>query len=966
MRSFSISSYVLVAGALLAAAPLARAQDVAVAEAPAKKQKAALDMGATMPSDPALVSGQFDNGLRYVVQKHDNPENHVSVWLHVHSGSLNETEAQRGIAHYLEHMAFNGSENFPAGTVVKFFESLGLSFGRDQNAFTSFDQTTFQLDLPETSDEMLERGMLFMSDVAFRLDLSEEEIESERGIIVEEKRTRSGAGQRVQNALLEELAPESTFGRRLPIGTDETLQTVMKPDFVAYYSKWYVPSNMTVIVVGDMEPERAVAMIKKHFGEQATVPRPESMPVGVKDASEARSIVVTDPDLQVATVTIVKVGPARPESMTIGDYRRDLIEYMSSWIINRRLSTLIAEGKAPFLSASAGTGQTAGAIRTSQARATGRPDAWKDMLEALAVEVQRARLHGFTEQELADANSAIQALLDQAVETESSRQARAVLNGINRSVTSGEPLMSAVQEQEIAAQVMADITADELSASFAAAFDIQYPLFQLTMPAGVSTPSREDLLKTGTAAMDVKPEATAQAERASALMENVPEPGAIAESSTHETAAVTSIWFENGVRMHYRFMNKQKESATIAITLPGGEIQETAANRGITSVGTLAFNRAATSKLTSTQIRDLMTGKTVGVGGGAGPDAISLSVGGNPKDLETGMQLAHLLLTDPVIEAAAFDQWKQAQIQGIAGRKVSAAGVMAEAFMDAIYPKGEVRTKPLEVAQVEALSLEAAQAWLDGIIETAPIEVSVVGDISLEQATELVATYLGSLPNRERIHSGMFTELRKLERPAGPIRVSRTVDTTTPQAMVIGGFYGVDRDNITDLRPLFIASRILSTRMITTIREEKRLVYSIGAGSNPSTTYPGFGFFAAQAPTDPAKADALVVALDETWDEFAAGGPTEDEMAVARAQMENMLDTSFDQPNFWIGRLASHDYRGNDLDDVMAMKAAYQAVTVEQVKETFARYSTPENRFSVAVVPVGTETTEPGGAEGDD
>jgi zinc protease len=959
MRSFSSSAFALVAGALLASATPAAAQEAAVAE----EAPAGLDLATPSPVNPALVTGELDNGLRYVIQQHGNPEDHVNVWLHVHSGSLNETDPQRGIAHYLEHMAFNGSENFPPGTVVKFFESLGLSFGRDQNAFTSFDQTTYQLDLPETTDEMLERGMLFMSDVAFRLLLREEEIESERGIIVEEKRARSGAGQRVQFALLKELAPESTFGERLPIGTDETLQSVMKPDFVAYYSKWYVPSNMTVIVVGDIAPERVVPAIEKHFGEAPKADRPEPLPVGVKDASESRAVIVTDADLQTATVTIVKVGPARPASLTIGDYRRDLIEYMSSWIINRRLSTLIAEGKAPFLSASAGAGQSANVLRTSQARATGKPEAWKDMLEALAVEVQRARLHGFTEQELADARSAIDALLDQAVETESTRPARAVLNGINRAVTSGEPMMSAAQEKEIATELMQGITVDEVGAAFAASFDIPHPLFQLTMPEGDGVPSREDLLKAGTAAMDVKPEAAEQAERASALMETIPAPGAIAEQTRHESSGVTSIWFENGVRMHHRFMDKRKESASIAITLPGGEIQETAENRGITAVATLAFNRAATSNLSSTQIRDLMTGKTVGVGGGAGPDSLSLSCGGNPDDLETGMQLVHLLLTDPVIEEAAFDQWKQAQLQGIAGRKVNPGGVMAEAFMDAMYPEGEMRTRPLEAAHVKALDRDAAQAWLKGIIATAPIEVSVVGDISLEQATQLVGTYLASLPKRERIHTNLFADLRKIERPTGPIRVSRTVETTTPQAMVIGGFYGVDRTNIKDLRPMFMASRILSTRMIDTIREEKRLVYSIGASSGPAVTYPGFGFFAAQAPTDPAKAEELVAALDETWDEFAKGGPTEEEMEKARAQMDNMLSTSFDQPNFWIGRLASHDYRGNDLDTVMEMEEAYQAITAQEVQETFARYAVPENRFSVVVTPAGAEESGSDDAE---
>src|SRR2546422_7137764 len=171
-----------------------------------------------LPTDPALVTGTLPNGLSYIIRKHRNPEGRVSIWLHVSSGSLNETDATQGLAHYLEHMAFNGSANFPAGTVIPFFQSLGLAFGRDQNAFTSFDQTTYQLALPGGGRDVVEKGLLFMSDVAMRMSLGATEIDGERQIILEEKRARASAQQRVQDQVYERLAPDSTLGRRLPAG----------------------------------------------------------------------------------------------------------------------------------------------------------------------------------------------------------------------------------------------------------------------------------------------------------------------------------------------------------------------------------------------------------------------------------------------------------------------------------------------------------------------------------------------------------------------------------------------------------------------------------------------------------------------------------------------------------------------------------------------------------------------------
>ena len=188
--------------------------------------RAAAPAAETLPTDPALVTGRLANGLSYIIRQNKNPEGRVGIWLHVSSGSLNETEAQRGLAHYLEHMAFNGSANFPPGSIIPYFESLGMSFGRDQNAFTGFDQTTYILMLPAGSREMVDKGMLFMSDVALRMSLDQPEIDSERQIILEEKRARSGARQRVQDQIYERLAPESTLGRRLPIGIEQTIQSV--------------------------------------------------------------------------------------------------------------------------------------------------------------------------------------------------------------------------------------------------------------------------------------------------------------------------------------------------------------------------------------------------------------------------------------------------------------------------------------------------------------------------------------------------------------------------------------------------------------------------------------------------------------------------------------------------------------------------------------------------------------------
>ena len=904
-----------------------------------------------LPTDPALVTGTLPNGLSYIVRPHKNPEGRVSIWLHVSSGSLNETDATRGLAHYLEHMAFNGSANFPPGSVVPFFQSLGLAFGRDQNAFTSFDQTTYQLTVPGAGKDALDKAMVFMSDVATRLSLATPEIDSERQIILEEKRSRSSARQRVQDQVYERLAPESTLGRRLPIGTEETIKAVGRDDFVDYYSRWYVPSNMTVIVVGDADPALVVDLIKRDFGGGPTVPRPAPRDVGVKATAGPRAVVVTDSELTRSEVSIVRIEPPREPATTAALKRREMVDLIGAWTFGRRMSAEIAAGKVAFVDASASVSDWPGTMRMTGVEASGRPGTWRAMLTDLGTALQRARLHGFSEREVEDARQATIAQAEEAVQRETTRPAREVLRQINGAVTRQEPVMSAAQSLALLRGMLPGVTAAEVSEAFTRNFDPGQVVFIAELPASDGVPTEAELLALGRAAVEVTPDKVAEVARATALLTTLPKGGTVVESRMHAASGVTSMWLDNGVRAHHRFMDERKNEASISITLAGGTIQETAADRGLTEAALRAWERPATSALSSTAIRDLMTGAKVRVRSGMTGDTLTLTVSGDPAELERGLQLAYLLLTDPVIEPAALEQWKDGELQRIAARKSQPMQVLATTSAEAIYPKDETRPKSLTAEQVAALGRDAAQAWLRRLIATAPIEVAVVGDIDREAATRLVTRYLGALPARPRIGDKTLSDLRTIARPRGPIVVEESIDARTPQAAVFAGFFGVDLSNVRDVRLLNVAARVLSTRMTKTIREAKQLVYSIGASSEPAVIYPGFGLFAAVAPTDPGKAPALAAAVEDMYAELAKAGPTADELAVAKRQMSNLLDEILKDPSFWSSRLAALDYRGQKIDDVLGARAAYEGFTADEVRDGFARYDRPEARLRFVITP---------------
>ena len=673
-----------------------------------------------LPTDPSLVTGELDNGLKYIVRQHAVPPGRAVMWVHIHSGSLNETERQRGIAHYLEHMAFNGSKNFAPGTLIPFFQSLGMTFGRDQNAFTSFDQTAYQLSLPDTKPETLDKGLTFFADVVGGLTLSPGEIEAERGIIQEERRRSLSGRRRVGDYIMERMTPGSVFGQRSPIGTEKTINEVNEADFREYYGKWYGPSNATVIVVADAEPQKVIEVIKEKFGDAPRKPRPVPQELNVKAYDKDFAIVASDPEINSEEVSITRVKPAEPPVTTVPQYRDELVRRIGTSAFNDRMGDKTATGKMPWMSARVSEGNMAGAIHTAEVSTRANPGKWRDALGAVAMELQRARTFGFSQREVDDVKKQMISGAERAVETETTTPAQAIISRINGNVATGEPTMSPTQRLELLKQLLPSITADEVKKRFAEVYEPVNVAFIATLPSG-SVPSESELLEAGKKALDVKPEPEPEVAQASELMKEPPAAGAVAEGVDHPTSGVWSGWLSNNVRVHHKFMDQRKNDVSIQISLIGGELLETGDNRGITSAAQLAWARPATKHLSSTEIRNLMTGKKVSVGGGGGfggggrgggrrggggggggGDAINLSISGSPADLETGFQLAYLLLTEPKIEEPAFATFKSTIRQALDETLKNPQRMGGRLAGAAPYPDDEPRTKPLTPEQIES------------------------------------------------------------------------------------------------------------------------------------------------------------------------------------------------------------------------------------------------------------------------
>lgn len=910
-----------------------------------------------LPADPAIHMEKLPNGLDIWIRHHEVPPGRVGLWLHVDTGSLNETDSQRGLAHFLEHVAFRGSKNFPPGELIKFFESIGLTFGHHQNAFTGFDQTTYTLTLPNTEEETLRKGLTCLADFAFRLSLLQEEIDKERKVVLEEVRAREGPYQRVLENVLPILLPGSRVAERLPIGKEEVIEDLDSEDFREYYEEWYRPGDSTLLVVGDVEPERVQSLVADAFGEwePAEDPKPEADP-GVEPYTRTRAAVLTDPEVTVATAEALSIRPLEPME-TLGDFRQDLLDDLGIWMLNRRLSDMVQEGVAPFQEAELAKFPLVNVATYITCEADCAADRWEETLKTLLVELKRAREHGFLPQEFENAKRARVSAAERAAQAEPTRDQRFFLRSMNECVSEDRPPTSAAQRLELTEQLMEGITPQEVLEAFRRNYSADARLLLLTMPETeeAQKPAEEALLTLADRAeqADVQPKAARQ--RVENLLESEPDYARVAEREEDTDLGVVSVTLENGVRAHVRHMDYKKDEVLVRITLAGGAIQETSGNRGVTEVAALVLKQPASERFTSTQIRDYMTGKKAELGGTATPDSLLISLSGTPEDIEEGFRLAHLLLTRPRIEPSALKVWKDRMAQEIERRRTDVQAQLEEEAKR-LLSGDDVRLQFPTQEQVDALTLEQGQKWLDRLVKSGPIEAAVVGDIDRDHALRLVRKYLGSLPERPPVASAL-SGLREVDVNAGPLESTIEVDTITPRALVMVGWRGANWTDVKDRRVLQIASQILQTRLREEIREERGLTYSPFCFAQAAREYRGTGRFVSMFTAGPAEAAEAAALTRNLMQEFAADGPSAEEMATVRRQFANIIETQQQEPSYWARVMADMDYHGTRLEDVKQAMENYTTYTAEDMLDVLDGYATEARRIRVIALPKETPET---------
>ncbi len=903
-----------------------------------------------LPEDGRILSGTLQNGVKWRYRQHNNPPGKMALMMHVASGSLNETDAQRGLAHFLEHMAFNGTENFPPGKLIPYFESLGMQFGADLNAYTSFDQTAYMLFTPDTTTHQIDKALMCLSDYAFRASLLPEEINKERGIVLEEARSGKNAGQRIRDKLWPDLFAGTRFATRLPIGDEKIISTASQKDFEDYYRAYYRPENITVVLVGDAPPDGIVPLITKWFGQyKASGDARSARGPEFKPFTKSRALVVTDPEMAYCQVQMLNIQPGRPPTVTVEQKRVELVEALANWMLSRRFDDRVKKGKANYRGAGSSVSDFFHDGLLIGGYSVGEAKDWDKMTAEMVEEIKRGREFGFSIRELELAKAEYFAEAEQAVRSESTQNARALINEIIGAVNNREPLLSAQQNLDLYKEVLPSVALSEINTSFKNHFVPGAFAFVITLSSKEQVPTQDEVMDVAQRAEAAKVEPLVDEAAGKSLLAKEPTPGKMTDVTEDKDLGIHHGWLSNGIRVHHRFMDYKKDSVMVSISMAGGDIEEDAQNRGVTEVASLAVNEAATHRLNSSVLRDLMTGKNISVSASPAGDHFAVHVTGSPKDLEIGLQKAHALLTEGVIEDSAFKNWRLSTLQNFVQRETMPQFKAYEAYEE-LFSGNDVRRMPLKKSQVEALSVAKGQAWFERLCRQ-PIEVAIVGEILWEDSTRLLEKYLGSLPSRARTDLHL-NGLRKLARSPGPHFKQVDVATQTPQAVAYSGFLGSEGRQALDTQALGLAANILTSRLIKRVREELSIVYSIGANHNGSWVFADSGRFLAYAPCDPANASKVIMEVDTIFHDFAAKGPSEEELENGKKQILNHLDVQTREPSYWWSILRNYDLQARELNHERAQKDSYSKFTSAQVQEVFKKYYTPARTLKVTALPV--------------
>lgn len=904
--------------------------------------------GAGLAVDPALRLGRLPNGMRYVIRQGKTPPGEASIRLRIETGSLNEADDQRGLAHFLEHMVLNGTENVPEGDFVKRLERHGLRFGPDTNASTNFGETIYKLDLPETDKDTLDEAMFLLREVAGRAKLDPWAIDRERGIILSEERARATPGYRQLTDELAWLFPGQRLPGRLPIGTTEVIRTAPAKRLVDFYRAWYRPENATLIIVGDFDPAEMEARIARQFGDWRGI-GPAGVPAaqGEPQARVTSASVFVDPAIA-AMVRLSWVRPADLEPDSVAKRIRELDEQIALAILNRRLEKLAqADAIPPFTSAAMSLSEFEKTAEVTTVSTVARLGNWRQALTTTEQEQRRLVNHGVTpdelERELTGAREALRAGVASANTRTSASLAEALVGAVDR----GSVVTAPADRLAFFEAAARNITPERIKAAGQRLFTGSGPLLYLTLPRPLLG-AREALLASYEASRKVAVTAPLARARIAWPYAGFGPPGSIAERRELKEIGTTTVRFTNGVRLTVRPNDARKEQILLQVRFGDGRLAMDPAKLSPEWALATAFTFGGTSKLDADSLNRALTGKLVGASFDIADDRFVLGGGTRPEDLGTQMQLLAAYLTDAAWRPIGWERVK-ATAANIHDRYESTPGGVLSRDSGVLLRSGDRRWELPSRAAMRASSIDQGRALLDPALRNGPIEIIVTGDVSVDRVIAETAATFGALPPRPAARAQPGS-MRFPAAPPGPVTLFHKGREDQGIGFIAWPTTGYSPETRKLARSLTLLGSVFQLRLTERLREAEGVSYSPGAGHAASSIWPDYGYLAAQMEAPPAKLDAFFAQAQEIARGLADKPVEEDELNRARRPLLESIERNRAGNSFWLGALSDVADDPFQLESILTQQSDLRAVSPADLQAAAKRFLVPGTAYRIKVV----------------
>lgn len=906
--------------------------------------------GEGLEPDANLSGGRLENGMRYLILTNDEPPQRLSLRLYVGTGSLMEADDEQGLAHFLEHMAFNGTENFAPGEMVEFFQRIGMAFGADTNAHTGFDETVYKIDLPDLQEETIEQSLLLLRDYADRMLLLDAEIERERGVILAEKRARDSVGYRTFVAYWTFLFPDSIIPERFPIGIEEVIRTAGRETFERFYHTWYRPDNIVLVAVGDVDPAMLAGRIEEMFGSmrKPSAPLPE-IDLGKVDPQGVTALLHTEVDAPATQISIFGLRPYTKGPDSRLRRQSDIAVATANRILSRRLNRLAEQEDIPFSEGAAFSTDYLQFFELSGVEVTCRPEEWASALAILENELRRALQWGVTEAEFAEVRASIINDQRQALRSAPSRRSRALADNLVRSIGREFVFTHPETELEIVEELFAQLDVEDVNRALRAAWDV--PGIKIFVSGNLELDDADSvILEHFLAAGEIEVEPIEEGDLAAFGYADFGAAGEIVSRVDHSEPNIVQLRFANNVAANLMRTTYEQGVIRVLVRFGGGKLAETENNQGVAMMAAHTYVEGGTGMHSFDELRRILAGHTVGVDFTVEEGSFTLSGVTNPDDLKLQLQLLAAYVLDPGFrpEAMVMARRDLPQIYIQAGSTVE--GVLRNEVVRALAG-GSYRFGLPPRERVEAITLEEVAAWLAPANQQDFLELSIVGDFEEESLVDALAATFGALPERDA-EPRPWTAERRIQKAAVPDQLAFGFRSTVDRAAAIVYWPTTDWWDISLTRRLNLLASVFSDRLRIEIRQQHGDAYSPFAVSDSSEVFTDYGWLFGGAIVDPAVAERVVDAVRSIGQRLATEGVSEDELVRARTPLISRIREMRRNNSYWLNRvLADSQRHPQKIEWANQLIADVESVTAAELSQLAAEYLGEERALGVTISP---------------